>query len=102
MNKLPSVSAQATGVTVTTTISTSANGTIPTCQDGSKPRYLRVACTGICYVRLRPSAAPVAVNTDLMVTAGAPVIMNVLGNTHYAVIDDGTAVKVNLTPLEDS
>lgn len=96
------VSVQATGVTVTTTISTSAGGAIPNNSAGALPKYVRFTATGTCYVRLRP-AATTAVNTDAMVTAGAPaLILAVHGNTQYAVIDDGVSVKVNITPLEDA
>jgi hypothetical protein len=94
------ISAAATGVTVTTTISTSAGGAIPNNSEGAKPKYVRVASNGTCYVRLRAAAA-VAVNTDAMVLPGSPLILAVHGNAQYAVIDDGVSVKVNITPLED-
>ena len=101
MKTMPNaMSVQATGVNVTTTISTSAGGAIPNAAGGQAPKYVRFASTGTCYVRLR-SAATTAVVTDTMVLPGAPVIMAVHGCTQYAVIDDGVSVKVNITPLED-
>ena len=96
-----SISVGVTGVTVTTTISTSAGGAIPNNSEGARPKYVRIAATGTCYVRLRP-AATTAVTTDAMVLPGAPLVMAVHGCSQYAVIDDGASVKVNITPLEDA
>lgn len=95
-----SASVNATGVTVTTTISTSAGGAIPNNSDGAPPKYVRFASTGTAYVRIRVGAAT-AVNTDAMVLPGAPLILAVGRNNQYAVIDDGVSVKVNITPLDD-
>lgn len=93
------ISVTATGVTVTTTISTSAGGTLPVTSAGTNPRYVRVIATGTAYFRMRVGATT-AVTTDLLVNS-EPVILEVHGNTHYAVIDDGVSVKVNISPLED-
>lgn len=101
IRQFPAVNIGATGVTVTTTISTSANGTIPNTSAGTKPRYVRVASNGTVYVRLTAGAST-AVTTDAMVTSGSPLILETLGYTHYAVIDDGASVKVNISPLEDN
>lgn len=99
----PALNIGATGVTVTTTISTSANGTIPNTSAATKARFVRVASTGTAYVRLAPAiGSAVAVTTDAMVTSGSPLILETLGYTHYAVIDDGVSVKVNISPLEDN
>jgi hypothetical protein len=95
----PAMNIGATGATVTTTISTSANGTIPNTSAGTKARYVRVAST--VYVRLTVGAGT-AVTTDAMVTSGSPLILETLGYSHYAVIDDGASVKVNIAPLEDN
>lgn len=97
----PAMNIGATGATVTTTISTSANGTIPNTSAGTKARYVRVASTGTAYVRLTVGAGT-AVTTDAMVTSGSPMILETLGYSHYAVIDDGASVKVNIAPLEDN
>lgn len=94
------ISIGATGVTVTTTISTSAGGAIPNNSEGVKPKYVRIAASGTCYARLR-AAATTAVTTDAMVLPGAPLVLAVHGNAQYAVIDDGVSVKVNITPLDD-
>lgn len=101
IRQFPAVNIGATGVTVTTTISTSANGTIPNTSAATKARYVRIAATGTCYVRLTVSAGT-AVTTDAMVLPGSPLILETIGYTHYAVIDDGASVKVNIAPLEDN
>lgn len=90
-----------TGQTATTTINTSTGNTLPVNSEGVKPRYLRFASTGTCYVRVG-IGAQTAVNTDILVQPGAPVILMALGSTHWAGIDDGVSVKINVTPLEDS
>lgn len=98
------ISVAATGQRSTTTISTAtAAAAIPNNSAGDKPKYVRFAATGTCYVRLAPSAGlAVAVVTDVLVQVGAPVILAVHGNTHWSAIDDGTSVKVTVTPLDDA
>ena len=93
--------AAVTGATVTTVISTSQGNTLPRTSAGTPPRFTRFCATGTCYIRTRTGAAT-AVATDLMLTAGAPVVLATGQDTHYAVIDDGVSVKLNITPLEDS
>lgn len=90
-----------TGVTVTTTISTSQGATLPVNAAGDPPRFCRFVATGTCFVRTR-NAAATAVTTDLMLPAGVPMILDTLRDTHYAVIDNGAAVTLNITPLEAS
>jgi hypothetical protein len=90
-----------TGATVTTTVNTSLSNTIPLTSAGTPPRFTRFIATGICWIRTR-SGASTAVITDLMLTAGLPVILATGADTHYAVIDAGVAVTLNITPLEDS
>lgn len=98
------IAVQATGQRTTTTISTAtAAATIPVDSAGAKPKYVRIASTGTCYVRLAPSSGlAVAVVTDVLVQASSPVILAVGGNSHWSAIDDGVSVKVTVTPLEDA
>lgn len=98
------ISVAATGQRTTTVVSTAtAAAAVPVDSSGAAPKYLRFAATGTCYVRLAPSAGlAVAVVTDVLVQAGAPVILARHGNTHWSAIDDGVAVKVTVTPLEDA
>lgn len=104
MKSIPAISVAATGQRTTTTINTATSAaTIPVTSAGTAPKYVRFGATGTCYVRLAPSSgAAVAVTTDCLVQVGAPVILAVHGNTHWSAIDDGTSVKVSITPLEDS
>lgn len=92
---------QATGQRATTTINTSTGGALPVDSSGGKPRFVRFAATGTCYVRIG-IGAQTAVTTDILVQAGAPVILAVAGSTNWAGIDDGTSVKITVTPLENS
>lgn len=101
MRVLQSIAIAANGTTVTTTISTSANGTIPVTAAGTKPNHVRFAATGNVYVRLTAGAST-ATTAAALVTSGMPLIMQTGGMTHYAVIDDGVSVKVNISPLEDN
>jgi len=95
------ISVAATGVTVTTTVSTSAGGTLPNTSNGTVPRFVRVAATQPVFVRLR-TGATTAVTTDCLVLPGTPQIFAVGPFTHYAVIDNAVVSVVNITPLEDS
>jgi hypothetical protein len=98
------ISVAVTGQRTTTTASTAtAAAAIPNSSSGARPKYVRFAATGTCYVRLAPTAGEaVAVVTDVLVQVGAPVILAVHGNTHWSAIDDGVAAKVTVTPLEDA
>lgn len=92
----------APGVTVTTVASTSANGALPVDAAGNRPRRVRVAATGTAYVMLAPNVgAAVATTSRIMVGSGSATELLVLGMTHYAVIDDGVSVKVNISPCDD-
>lgn len=101
MRNFDIITVSATGQRVTTTISTSAGNTIPNTSAGTKPRFVRFAATGNCYIRMG-IGAQTAVTTDVLLQAGAPLILAAQGSTHYAVIDDGVSVKLTATPLEDS
>lgn len=95
------ISVAATGATVTTTISTSQSAALPVTAGNTRPRFVRFSATGVCYVRLGMAGA-VALPTDVMVQPSAPVILAVGDRTHWAVIDGGAAVTLNVTPMEDS
>jgi len=91
-----------TGQRTTTTINTSTDtALLPVGSDGLKPRFVRFAATGTCYIRMG-IGAQTAVTTDVMIQVGAPLILAAMGSTHWAAIDDGVAVKVTVTPLENS
>ena len=95
------ISVANTGATVTTTVSTSQNAALPNTSAGTRPRFVRFSSTGRCHVRLGMTG-PVAVLTDTMVQPGDAIVLTVGSFTHWAVIDAGVSVTLNVTPMEDS
>jgi len=95
------LSVSSTGQTSTTTINTSTGGLLPNASNGAKPRFVRFAATGNCFIRAGVGAQT-AVATDMLLTNGAPTVIAMMGSTHWAAIDDGVSVRVNVTPLENS
>ncbi len=90
----------AVGTTITTGAS-SASATIPVCQSGESPRYIRVSATANCYVKLGTAAATATAN-DILVTSGDAVILHVPGGyTKVAAIQDAAAGKCSIVPLEN-
>ena len=90
----------AVGTTITTS-GTSASATIPSCQSGEYPRYVRVAATAACYVKLGTGAAT-ATTSDILVQPADAVILHVpSGYTKIAAIQDSAAGKCNVVPLEN-
>lgn len=97
---LSSITVAATGATIVTS-GTSARVAIPVMSSGELPRYIRVAAINACYVRMGVSTIN-AVTTDTLVQPADSVIMHVPGGiTHIAAIQDASAGKVNITPLEN-
>lgn len=89
-----------TGSNITTS-GTSASIAIPTASSGEIPRYVRLAATAAAYVKLGTSGVT-ATAGDLMVQPGDAVTVAVpRGLTNIAAIQDSTAGKVNVVPLED-
>lgn len=90
----------ATGVSIATT-GTSASATIPVCQSGEYPRYIRVAATAAACVRIGTGAAT-AVTTDMQVQPGDAVILHVpSGYTKIAAIQVSAAGVVQVSPMEN-
>lgn len=84
-----------------TTSGTSASAAIPVASDGNRPRYIRVAAINACYVKLGVSGVT-ATNTDILVQPADAVLLQVpMGITHIAAIQDASAGKVNIVPLEN-
>jgi hypothetical protein len=79
----------------------SANAAIPNNSAGNLPRYVRVTATVAAHVRLG-TGTPVAVNTDVMVQPGDPLIMAVGNCANFAVMQESAAGVVIVTPLENS
>lgn len=85
-----------------TTGGTTANAAIPNNSNGSKPRFVRVAATAACHVRLGASGVT-ATADDLMVAPGDAVVLAVPnGVTHFAYIQSASSGTLNVTPLENA
>lgn len=90
----------ATGARITTGAA-SASASVPFNSAGNLPRYIRVAATAAAHVRLGIGSAT-AVNTDVMVQPGDPLIMAVMNCDTVAAIQEAAAGVVTVTPLENS
>jgi hypothetical protein len=89
-----------TGVNISYT-GTSASAAIPVASDGNRPRYIRIASTNQCYVKLGTSGVTAAAG-DIMVQPADSVILHVpMGITHIAAIQEASAGKANIVPLEN-
>ena len=89
-----------TGVNIATS-GTSASATIPNDQAGNFPRYVRVAATSACYVRIDKTSAT-AVTTDMLVQPADAVILHVpSGYTKIAGIQVAAAGVLQVSPLEN-
>lgn len=93
------ISVVATGVSITTS-GTSASASIPLCQSGEVPRYIRIAATAPACVRLG-NGTVTAVTTDLQVQPGDAVIVSVHQLTKIAAIQVAAAGIVQVSPLEN-
>lgn len=95
-----SITAIATGTSITTGAA-SASATIPVCQSGETPRYIRVSATAACYIKLGTGAAT-ATSSDILIHPAECIILHVPGGyTKIAAIQDAAAGKCNVTPLEN-
>lgn len=83
-----------------TTGAASARVAIPNAANGSRPRYVRIACTANARIRLGDSAVN-AVATDMLVQPGDAVVVVVLGDTHVAAIQEAAAGTVSVQPLDE-
>lgn len=88
----------ATGINITTS-GTSASGTIPNAADGAKPKYCYIAATAACRVRWG-KGAQTAVATDLYLPANVPLVIKTHGADTIAAIQEASAGKLTVAPLE--
>lgn len=95
--------AVATGARITTGAA-SAGTTIPLDSSGGTPMYVYLSATAACHVRIDKTAnTPAAVNTDLMVQVGEPVIISIpKGYTKIAAIQEAAAGVLMIQPLENA
>lgn len=95
------ITVTAAGTTITTS-GTTASVTIPNASSGEIPRYIRVASTAACYVKLGTASAT-ATTSDILVQPADAVILHVpQGVTKIAAIQDTAAGKCNIVPLENT
>lgn len=88
-----------TGTTISFT-GTSANTALPTAQDGNNPRYVRIASTQACYVKIGTSGLTAAAG-DVLVQPADAVILCVNGCTHIAAIQVAAAGICQISPVEN-
>lgn len=91
----------AAGSTVATGAAATAGATIPLNSAGAKPLYIRVTATNASYIKLGTSGSVAATSNDVLVQPSDSVILAVGGASHFSVIQDSAAGKVNVLPLED-
>lgn len=99
-NSHQAVSIAAAGVATGLT-SSSANLALPTCSDGKKPRYIRVATNGTIHVRLGVDNTVTAATTDTLVNVSEPLIMNAAGFSYIAGIADSGTPSLQVSALDD-
>lgn len=90
-----------TGINITTG-AVSAGAALPVDGSNAVSRYVRVAASAACYVRLGQGSIPTAVSTDLLVQPGDAVILAVQGKTHIAAIQVAAAGVCQVSPLENA
>jgi hypothetical protein len=88
----------APGATIATS-ATSAAVAIPNTLSGTAPKYVRLASTQPCYVRLGTS--PVAVAGDLLVQPADSVVVCVARYPQIAALQLGAAGILQISPLEN-
>lgn len=91
-------SVNATGAQVTTA-AISATVAIPVNAAGRAPKHVRLQSTGNCYVRAGTGATTCTVN-DILLSPNNHLILNVMGFTHIAHLQELAGAKLNITPLE--
>jgi hypothetical protein len=88
----------ATGVQVTASAS-SQSVAIPNDASGVPARYVRILASGNAYVKPGRTGVTATVN-DFFLNPNEGVVLNVLGQTHIAYLQESNAPKINITPLE--
>lgn len=80
----------------------SANATIPLDSSGVLPRYVRIAATQNCYVKLG-AAGIVATTNDILIQPADSIVASTNGMTTIAYIQGpGGTGSLNIVPLENS
>lgn len=94
-----SLSVVKTGTTIAVTGVSAAVG-VPTDSSGSIPKYIRVAATADCYVKIGPTGVTAAAG-DMLIQPGAPIVLKTGFAPFIAAIQVSAAGTVQVSPLED-
>jgi len=79
----------------------SAATPLPDAGDGADAKLVLVVSDGSCYIDFGPSGVTAAAATSIQLPPDYPMVFNVSGCTHFAVIDLDASAKVNVSPLEN-
>lgn len=93
------ISVVKTGSTIAFT-GTSANVAMPTDSSGTTPKYIRLASTAACYVKIGASGVS-AVAGDLLVQPADSVVLKVGRQAYIAALQVSAAGTLQISPLED-
>ena len=93
------ISVVKTGSTIAFT-GTSANVAIPKDSSGTTPKYIRLASTAACYVKIGASGVS-AVAGDLLVQPADSVVLKVGRQAYIAALQVSAAGTLQISPLED-
>lgn len=95
-----SISVVKTGAVIAFT-GTTANVAIPTDNSGNIPRYVRLAATNPCFVKIGTTGVT-AVSGDLMIQPADSAIVRTYGMTFIAALQVSAAGTLQISPIEES
>lgn len=98
MNRMQSIRFSGVGTQTTTSGSSSSAIAVPNDASGTRARFVHVVADTAAAIKFGKSTVAATAN-DAMVT-NQPIIVNVGGDTHYAVIQVTAGAKVTVTPVE--
>lgn len=78
----------------------SATVAIPNTADGRKARFVRIQATAPAYVRPVVGATGTCAVSDVLLNGTTDLILAVRPFTHIAYLQEATAPKINITPVE--
>lgn len=79
----------------------SANVAIPNGGGSQVPKYVRLASTTACYVRLGNGAGTTAVPGDILIQPADALVVRSIGLTHVAGIQVSGPGVLQISPIED-
>lgn len=92
------ISVSAVGATVISGAVASAAATIPNTGNGGRAKAVRVISDGSAHIKFGGSTVAATAN-DIMVST-TPTVFWVAGFTHYSVIQNSVAAKINIIPVD--